>query len=84
MSSSSFPSSSSPPARVIYASVFFALAMILIFIVKPRPLFDAHGSVVPFGLSHSHNTPLSLGMVTAAVAIASMFMFTLIDLVFSS
>jgi hypothetical protein len=78
------------PARVIYASVFFMLAMILIFIVKPLPLFDVHGSITPFGLSPSglsnNNqaaTPLSLGIVTAAVAIGSMFMFTLIDLVFS-
>lgn len=70
--------------RVVYASAFYVLAMSLILIVRPSPLFDrTSGAITRFGASTSQTTPLSLGVVSVLLAVLSMFIFTLIDLVFS-
>jgi hypothetical protein len=74
--------------RVVYASAFYVLTMSLLLIVRPSPLFDrTTGSITRFGVSTPNatakTTPLSLGVVSVLVAVLSMFMFTLIDLIFS-
>ncbi len=70
-------------SRTIYASLLFILVMILILIVKPRPIFDDRGEPVPFGVSgdNENNTLVSLGMITIVVAICSAFTFGMIDLI---
>lgn len=74
-------SSAGGSPRVVYASVFFVLVMVLVIIVRPRPLFDDKGELTRFGVSQGA-TPLSLGVATAVLAVSSMFLFTMIDLVF--
>lgn len=69
-------------SRTIYASLLFILVMILILIVKPRPIFDERGDPVPFGVTGDNNrTLVSLGMITIVVAICSAFTFGMIDLI---
>ena len=69
--------------RVLYASIFFILVMVLIFIVKPKPLFDENGNIHSFGLTSNDSTVMSLGVITVAVAVTSMAVFSMIDVVFS-
>ena len=79
-------------ARVFYATIFFILVMVLVFVVKPKPLFSEAGPadkvVTPFGFdgntmkSTESATLFSLGVVTILVAVISMFIFGLIDVVY--
>ena len=72
----------SPPApRVIYSTLFFILVMMLLLIAKPRPVFASDGSIAQFGVGEDR-TVFPLGVVTAAVAVLSMFTFTLIDVIY--
>ena len=69
------------PARVLYSSVFFVLIMCLVFVSKPRLLFEKDGEVRAFGVGEGR-TMLSLAVVTVVAAVLSMFTFSLIDLVY--
>ncbi len=68
--------------RVLYASIFFILVMILIFIVKPKPLFDDQGEIHTFSLTRTDSTVMSLGVITVVTSVISMALFSMIDLVF--
>jgi hypothetical protein len=70
-----------PAARVVYSTLFFLLAMTLVLVSKPPPLFSPEGHVRPFGVG-PHSTVYPLGVVTVVVAVLSMFIFTLIDVVY--
>jgi hypothetical protein len=73
---------------VLYSSLFFVLLMVLIGVAKPALLFKPDGSLRPFGTRHRgaqpHTTVVSLGVVTVAAAVLSMFVFSLIDLVYET
>jgi hypothetical protein len=75
-----------PAPRVIYSVIFFVLSMILIIVAKPHVLFDPEtGAPRPFGFSpKSDATLFSLGVVVVSAAIASMYLFAFIDLVWGS
>jgi hypothetical protein len=65
------------PERTAYALTFYALAMTLLCIYKPAWLFRKD-QVRPFGVGPD-KTLLSLGTVTVALAVFSMALFTMID-----
>lgn len=66
--------------RVLYSITFFILFMVLIMSVRPRWLFRADGTTVPFGVGPD-KTLFSLGTLTIACAAISLFAFALVDLV---
>jgi hypothetical protein len=67
--------------RVVYALVFSTLAVVLMFLVKPSIMFRPDGRPRPFGVGNDE-TMISVGLCTVAAAIASLYLFTWIDLVF--
>lgn len=66
--------------RIVYSTLFFTLAMLLMLTTRPSPMFDADGRVVPFGVG-ANKTPFSLGATTVALAVLVFYVFALIDLV---
>ena len=74
------------PQRVIYSVLFFVLIMSLVIISKPSLLFDSDHTLRPFGVGMTNGerpTLFPLGVVTAITAVASMFIFTLIDVLYA-
>ena len=69
--------------RVVYSVIFFVLVMTLLVVSKPSALFDprSEGRPRPFGTGPGH-TMFTLGVVTVLLAVLSLYMFTLIDMVF--
>lgn len=65
--------------RASYAVALYALCMGMLVVYKPAPLFDKHG-VHPFGAG-PEQTLMSLGTVSAVLAIGSMATFTMVDIV---
>lgn len=80
-----------PPSRVVYSCLFFVLVMTLVIVTKPALFFLADGRVRPFGFGQADDggdaaaaqTPLPLGALTVAAALASMFLFSSIDVVYA-
>ena len=73
---------SPPPPRVIYSSLFFVLTMVLIAVARPRALFRPDGRPLPLGSGAGH-TVFPLGVVTVATAVLTLFVFAMIDMVYS-
>jgi hypothetical protein len=67
------------PERTAYALVFYCLCMSLISIYRPVCLFR-NDKPRPFGLG-GDKTLISLGSVTIGLAIFSMALFTIIDII---
>lgn len=70
-------------SRVVWSCTFFLLAFLLIVVSRPSFAFDATGHRLrPFGVNEGidDKTILSLGIVTVLLAIASFYMFTIIDI----
>lgn len=69
--------------RIIYASLFYLLLIILVLVTKPPMVFDEHGNVRPFGVG-ANKTIFSLGVLTVSLSIISFYIFCLIDLIFAN
>lgn len=69
--------------RMIYASLFYLLLIILIIVTKPIVIFDERGNVRPFGIGQ-HKTIFSLGVVVVALSVISFYIFCIIDLIFAN
>lgn len=70
-------------ARVIYSTLFFVLASVLLVLVRPRMMFDDRtGEPKPFGLGPDC-TLFSLGLVIGLLAVVTFFGFGLIDMVYA-
>ena len=67
------------PERTAYALVFYALCMSLIAVYKPVALFRG-GKPRPFGVGPDQ-TLISMGSVTFGLAVFSMALFTIIDII---
>jgi hypothetical protein len=67
--------------RIMYSAMFFTLAMLIVLISRPIPVFDEHGAPQRFGLG-PHKTPFALGVVTVLIAVISFYVFMLIDILF--
>lgn len=76
-----------PAPRVAYAIAFFCLSFTLIAVMKPSALFDAKGQPKPFGVrasqSDTTNTLMPLGVVVIVIAILSLYVFAMIDMLSS-
>lgn len=71
-------------SRVIYSVVFFILLLILLYTSKSSIMFEKDGKEIKkFGLGHDQ-TLFSFGIFTIVLAIASFYLFCIIDLVFGS
>ena len=68
--------------RVKYAIFFSTLAIILMFLMKPKLMFREDGSMKDFGLG-PQKTLISVGSCTLFVSVVSLYIFTWIDLVFA-
>ena len=66
--------------RVVYSVIFFVLVMTLLVVSKPSALWS-EGRPRPFGTGPGH-TMFPLGVATVLLAVISLYMFTLIDMVF--
>ncbi len=67
--------------RLLYASVFFVLLVLLIYTSKPSLVFDNDGNVRPFGIGDD-KTMFSFGVFTVLFAILSFYFFCIIDVIF--
>ncbi len=68
-------------ARVIYATLLYGLILGLIFMMKPSMILEKDGRLKPFGVG-DNGTLTSLGVAVCVLAIACMYTFALIDLIF--
>ncbi len=69
-------------ARVKYSVVFCTLAVLLLFLTKPRTVFHDDGTPRHFGLAPGC-TLLSIGCCTVLAGTMALFAFAWIDMVFS-
>jgi hypothetical protein len=70
-------------SRVIYSVMFFVLLLILLYTSKSSIMFEKDGEIKKFGLG-SDQTLFSFGIFTIVLAIASFYLFCIIDLIFGS
>lgn len=72
-------------SRVLYAGLFFTLAMALVYVSKPQLLFQADkGEPRPFNATGKDGgTIFPIGVVTAVIAVLSIAIFAVIDLVYA-
>lgn len=68
-------------SRIIYSLLFYILAVLLIFVSKPTFMFGADGEVKPHGVGEG-KTVFSLGVFVVVMAIASFYIFALLDMIF--
>jgi hypothetical protein len=71
--------------RAIYSCAFFMLSFVLIVVAKPPAVFDSSGRLRPFGIGADSATGIektltSLGVVTAVLAIACFYLWTMMDM----
>lgn len=69
-------------SRVIYSVVFFILLIILLYMSKSSIFFEKDGELKTFGLGPDR-TLFSFGIITVVIAIASFYLFCIIDLIFN-
>jgi hypothetical protein len=69
--------------RLLYATVFFILIVMLIYTSKPSLVFDTNGNIRAFGIGDD-KTMFSFGVFTIVLAILSFYFFCVIDVIFKS
>jgi len=69
-------------SRIVYATLFYVLLVILIVLAKPSIIFDKDGSIKPFGVGED-KTMFSLGVFSIVLAIVSYYIFCLVDMIFA-
>lgn len=70
-------------ARVLYSTLFFVLASLLVILSKPNFVFTPDGQLRAFGLGPGA-TVFPLGVLVAVMAMLSFYVFAVIDLVFGA
>ena len=70
-------------SRVVYSVMFFILLLTLLYMCKSSIMFEKNGKMKPFGLN-SEQTLFSFGIFTIVLAIASFYLFCIIDLLFGN
>jgi hypothetical protein len=68
-------------SRILYSIFFYILALILIFMYKPSFIFNDDDTLKNFGLN-SNNTIYSFGTLTVVLAVATFYLFAVIDYIF--
>ena len=69
-------------SRIIYSILLYVLIMSLIYVVKPKIIFNDNGSIKSYGIQ-KNQTMYSLGVVSVILAIVSFYFFCVIDLIFN-
>jgi hypothetical protein len=69
-------------SRIVYATLFYVLLVILIVLAKPSIIFEKDGSIKPFGVGED-KTMFSLGVFSIVLAIVSYYIFCLVDMIFA-
>jgi hypothetical protein len=69
-------------ARIVYTCCFYILAFTLFVVSKPASTFDVNGRQIPFGTGPDE-TLAPLGIASPALAIASFYMFCILDKILS-
>ena len=72
-----------PPARVAYSIIFFVLAMSLLFVMKPKAIFDKESDAPRAFGTDPERTLFTLGVWTVVLAVLSFYVFALIDMVYA-
>ena len=67
--------------RVLYSVAFYVLTIMLVFISKPRLIFDENERIKLFGIGYN-KTLFSFGVFTVSLALISFYVFAIIDVVF--
>lgn len=67
--------------RVLYSVAFYILTIMLIFISKPKIIFNQDETIKQFGIGH-HKTLFSFGVFTVLLALISFYVFAVIDVLF--
>ncbi len=68
-------------SRIFYAIFLYVLIMTLIFLKKPKMLFEENGDIKSFGLK-KNETMYSVGVFTVVLSILCFYLFCVIDMVF--
>ena len=69
-------------SRIIYSIILYILLMSLIYVVKPKIIFNDNGSIKSYGMKQNQ-TMYSLGVVSVIISIVSFYFFCIIDLIFN-
>lgn len=67
--------------RTLYSISFYILSIMLLFIAKPKFIFDEHQLFKPFGIGYN-KTLFSFGVFTVVLAMVSFYIFAIIDAIF--
>jgi|TARA_B110000259_G_C13728720_1_gene287601 hypothetical protein len=68
-------------SRIFYAIFLYILILTLVFLKKPKMLFDDNGEIKQFGV-HAGQTIYSIGVLSGVLAIVSFYIFCIIDMIF--
>ena len=69
-------------SRIIYSIILYVLIMSLIYVVKPKAIFNDDDSIKSYGIKQNQ-TIYSLGVVSIILSIVSFYFFCIIDLIFN-
>lgn len=70
-------------SRIVYSVAFYVLVMILLVTSRPSAIFERDGRIKQFGVGYE-KTMFSLGVFSVVLAVASFYIFCIIDLVFGT
>lgn len=69
-------------SRIVYSVILYTLIMILIYVSKPKLMFNENGSIKSYGIK-KNETIYSLGVVSVILSVISFYFFCIIDLIFN-
>ena len=67
--------------RILYSIFVYLLIMLLIFVKKPKLMYDDNNQIKSFGTG-KNETIYSLGVVSLVIAVIVFYIFCLIDMIF--
>lgn len=67
--------------RVLFSIVFSGIAVLVLFYIKPKDMFEINGKPKSFGFKQDE-TLLSVGVITFLISAITLFIYTWIDMVF--
>ena len=69
-------------SRIVYSVILYTLIIILIYVSKPKLMFNENGSIKSYGIK-KNETIYSLGVVSVILSVISFYFFCIIDLIFN-
>ncbi len=68
-------------SRIVYSLLFYILIIILVVVSKPSFMFKKDGTPIEYGVGEGR-TVLSFGVFIVVAAIASFYIFSILDVIF--